>query len=164
MPFYDRRCPVCETTQIDEFEPVEAPKVPCGQCGEPTERAWLSKPANVIGDELWHLQVNGVNQPTQVYSKSERKRLLKANGWREKDDYAPVQGSDKDKFGSVRWAAIAPETLAGAKAMLERNSSSSGWRDPNKAPIGITSEEGLIRYMGDKRKAEQRGEFGFSER
>ena len=153
MPFYDRLCTACGTTQIDSFEPVEPPRLLCADCGEPTERAWLTKPSNVIPDSMDWTQVNGCKRPIRFRSKSERRRYLKGAGWRETGG------------GESAGSTVTQLTLDNAKAMLERSAkASSGWRDPDKAPLGITSTEGLLRYMTDKRLAENRGEFGFRDR
>lgn len=156
MPFYDRACPDCTWTAIDRFERIEPGIVLCPDCGSPTERAWLTKPSNVVGDEMEHTQVNGLAQPRRFTSKIEHRRWLKANIYRIADDHVPLQGSDRSPHSS-RWAAISQETLDGAKAMLER-SSGAGSRDASKAEIGITSFDGLIHYLTTKRKAEA-GQF-----
>lgn len=52
MPMYDRRCAQGHL-QLDCYEPMEAPVVPCATCGTSTERVHLpgAAPA-VIGDEI----------------------------------------------------------------------------------------------------------------
>lgn len=128
----------------------------CGDCGEPTDRAWLSKPANVIGDECDFTQHNGTKIPIRFRSRREHRLWLKKNGYRILDD--------KTAKGSKSADCMDPYTLAAATALVSRDSRASGWRDPSKAPIGITSDEGLIRYLSDQNRVENRGEFGFRDR
>lgn len=155
MPFYDRICPSCRAEQRDCFEPVVSPAVLCADCGEPTERAWLAKPANILRDEIDFIQHNGTKHPIRFRSRIERNRWLKANNYREVGD-----GTSK---GSKSGDCMDPQTLANAAALVSRDNR-AGWRDPDKAPIGITSDEGVIRYLSDRNRAENRGEFGFSGR
>ena len=51
MPIYDR---VCSNSHelIDCYEPITAPEVACPECGEPTERAWLTRSPGVIQDSI----------------------------------------------------------------------------------------------------------------
>ena len=148
--FFDRRCPECGWVRIDSFEPSEAPIILCDDCGEPTERAWLTKASNVIGDAMDWTQRNGTKIPIHFTSKQERKRWMKQEGWREADYHMGDQGSDKNKF-TQPWATMSQETLDGAKAMLERVATQSSWRDVEDAPIGITSQDGLHRYLREHR-------------
>jgi hypothetical protein len=104
VPMYDRRCAFCGWTAIDRLEAIAAWILPCPECGQPTERAWLTKPPAAIGDEMDHVQVNGLNQPRRFRHKSERKRALKEAGWREYDAHCPTPGSDHDPH-SVKWGA-----------------------------------------------------------
>lgn len=110
--------------------------------------------------------MNGTKEPIHFCSKLERKRWMKQHGWREYDRHVGAPGGESDKSKhTASWAAVDQATLDGAKALLERvGSQKSGWRDPDKSPLGITSEEGLIRYMTDLRAAENGNTFGFSDR
>ncbi len=155
MPFFDRRCPSCASVKRDSFEPCDAPVLLCDQCGEPTERVWLSKPANVIGDECDFVSHHGEKHPVRFRSRSEHRRWLKERGLRIKDD-----GKSKD---AGRAAMMDPQTMENARQLVSRDSKAA-WRDPEQAPIGITSDEGVIRYLTDRNRAENRGEFGFSDR
>lgn len=164
MPIYDRICESCGWRRVDCLEPIESPVRLCDACGQPTVRAWLTAAANVIPDSMHHLQVNGCKRPILFTSKGERRRYLKEHGWREAAEHVPPAGTDKSKH-TQSWAAVSAETLASAKVLLERvGSQGSGWRDPDQAPLGITSPEGLMRYMDDVRVATNRGEYGFSDR
>ena len=151
MPIYDRRCPDCAHIEENLLERFSDPDPACPACGAPMARTILGKSANVIGDEMDHVQVNGCKTPIRFRSKYERKVYLKSHGWAE-------AGHDKCD-------AITQYTLDAAKALVERvgNDKTRGWRDPDKAPIGITSEEGLVNYMRDVRAADH-GTFGFSDR
>lgn len=155
MPFYDRLCAACGATEIDSFEPMVAPVVLCGTCGSPTVRAWLTTPANILRDEIDMVQHNGAKRPIHFRSRLARNRWLKANGYREVGD-----GTSK---GSASVACIDARMLANATELVSRTNN-AGWRDPDQAPIGITSDDGVIRYLRDKNRAENRGEFGFSDR
>jgi hypothetical protein len=156
MPFFDRICRSCGAQIIDSFEPPTPPAILCRDCGEPTERAWLTKPANILRDEIDMVQHAGTKRPIHFRSRIERNRWLKQNNYREAGD-----GTCK---GSKSGACVDSQTLANAAALVSRDGRNSEWRDPNQAPIGITSDDGVIRYLRDRNRAENRGEFGFSDR
>jgi hypothetical protein len=118
MPFYDRCCPTCERIEIDVLEPVVEPPKLCESCGTPTERAWITKPPNAIGDEMDHLQVNGLKEPRRFRSKLERKRWLKEAGLEEKDCHCPMPDSDKSKHGAA-WVSGGTQWLANAEALAK---------------------------------------------
>lgn len=156
MPRYDRKCRDCAWLSYDVWEPAEAPIVPCPDCGAPTERAWLQA-ASVIGDEIDHVQRNGTKRPIRFRSRLERNRWLKANGYRELDT--------EESKGARSADCMDPVTMANAAALVARAASAPAtWRDPDHAPIGITSDEGVIRYLTDRSRAEFRGEYGFAGR
>jgi hypothetical protein len=105
---YDRVCPNNHEL-IDCYEPIKAPEVLCKQCGKPTERAWIGKPANVIGDDIpggiWirhGLCDPETGAPRKYYSKSEMAAEAKRRGLVNLVEHAPEQGSDKSKHTS-RW-------------------------------------------------------------
>lgn len=109
MPMYDRLCPMCETQQIDCWEPVTAPTVPCTACGEPTVRAWLTKPANVIGDDIpggvliRHGLCNEDGSPRRYYTKSDIAAEAKRRGLVNVVRHAPeTRDSDKSRH-TTRW-------------------------------------------------------------
>lgn len=159
MPFYDRKCPDCGWTKCDSFEPVNALPVLCADCGEPTERAWwIGKPANVIGDECDFVQRNGTKTPIHFRSRIKHRQWLKTNHYRISED--------KSALGSKSADIMDPVTMANAAELVARAATAPvrGWRDPNKAPIGITSPEGMLRYLSDQNRVENRGEYGFSGR
>lgn len=154
MPFFDRRCESCGTEVYDVLEPSNAPVVLCGECGEPTVRAWLTKPAYVIGDEMDHTQINGLKHPRRFTSKQEHARWMKANGFRIKDDHVGSQGSDKNKF-TQRWAGMDPQTLKNAQDLVARAASAPATSSEEDGPRGITSNDGIMRYLQDRSRNER---------
>lgn len=112
MPMYDRVCidPNCNTELIDCYEPVEAPDVACTKCGKPTERAWIGKPAAVIGDDIpggiWirHGLCNEDGTPRKYYSKSEIAKEAERRGLVNRVEHTtdPKSGSDKARH-TTRW-------------------------------------------------------------
>jgi hypothetical protein len=147
MPFYDRACPDCAWIARDRFEPIDAGVVPCPDCGAPTVRAWFTT-ANVIGDECDFVSHHGETQPVRFRSKQAHKRWLKAHGYRIKDAHVGSQGSDKSKL-TASAVVLSQHTLDEAKALLER----VGQAGRHEGALGITSFEGLTRYLGDRRRA-----------
>lgn len=108
MPMYDRLCPDGHQ-MIDCWEKVDTPSVPCKECGKPTERAWLTKPANVIADDIpggiWirHGICNEDGTPRKYYSKSEMAREAKRRGLVNAVRHVGDDpGTDKSKH-TVRW-------------------------------------------------------------
>lgn len=109
--------------------------------------------ASVIGDECDFVQHNGTREPIHFRSKIEFRRWCKENSYRVRAEHKGLPGSDKSKHTSSQ-SAVTAETLAGAKAMLERsNRTSDGDRE-----IGITSGEGLVRYMAEQKRV-RHGEY-----
>lgn len=155
MPRYDRKCPECGWEAIDLWERMDA-KLLCPECGEPTERAYLTTAASVIGDEMDAVLTNGSKQPWRCRSKQLHRDWLKANGYRIKDDHVGEQGSDKNKFTS-RSVTMDPQTLANATALVTRAALEPA-RGSASETIGLTSNEGVIRYLHDRARIE-RGEF-----
>jgi putative FmdB family regulatory protein len=125
MPNYDRLCPSCGWVAVDVLEPIAAPPVACPDCGAETQRVWLSAPPNVIGDEMDHVQVNGLRHPRRFRSKQEHKRWLKAEGFVIKDEHKPLVGTDKSPH-STRWASGGKQWLADAEALAQRNGTAEG--------------------------------------
>ncbi len=163
MPLYDRQCgSACGWQALDVWEAVDAPHGVCPACGADTARAWLTRASSVIGDECDFTTRNGEKTPVRFRSKIEHRRWMKERGLVIMDTHVGAPGSDKSKF-TQRAALMDPQTLANATALVSR-SGSKGWRDPDKSPLGITSDDGVIRYLRDVNRAENRGEFGFSDR
>lgn len=90
-------------------------------CGEPTERAWITKPPNAIGDEMDHLQVNGLKEPRRFRSKQEHKRWLNEVGLEVKDCHCPMPGGDTDQHSSKWSAGGGTHWLENAEALALRN-------------------------------------------
>lgn len=107
MPMYDRVCPDGHT-MIDCWEKIDTTDVPCNECHKMTERTWLSKPANVIGDDIpggiWirHGLCNEDGSPRKYYSKSEIATEAKKRDLVQAIRHAPEPGSDKSKH-TTRW-------------------------------------------------------------
>ncbi len=107
MPMYDRTGTLCSHRMIDCWEPVEMPvDVPCPECGGPTVRAWLSKPAAVIGDEcditIKHGLCDANGNPVRYRSKAEIARVAKERNLSNRVEHIGAQGSDKSKH-TARW-------------------------------------------------------------
>ncbi len=109
MPMYDRQCGSCEHTLIDSWESVSAVDAACPKCGSATKRVWLTKPSNVITDdipgglEVRHGICNPDGSPRTYYSKSEILRTAKAAGWSNDVTHMPSsRGSDKSKH-TTKW-------------------------------------------------------------
>lgn len=157
MPRYDRACQDCAWHGIDLWEPSEAPKVLCPDCGAPTVRAYLQS-TSILRDEIDLVQHNGTKTPIRFRSRIERNRWLKENNYRE--------CGDGDSKGSKSGDCMDPQTMANAAALVARAATqpARGQRDPSKVPIGITSDEGVIRYLSDQNRIQNRGEYGFRDR
>lgn len=142
MPLYDRLCNGCGWVAIDVIEPIHAGTVTCPACGDPTERAWLTKSSNVIGDEMDHVQVNGLKTPRRFRSKQERKRWLKEAGYEEKGEHKGLQGSDKSPH-TTRWEGGGKEWLAKAEALAQRHGG-IGAKEPEEAPFHVNWTTGEL--------------------
>ena len=124
------------------MEAVHAGRVPCPDCGAVTVRAWLTRFPSTIGDEMDHVQRNGLKHPRRFRSKLEHKRWLKDAGWTVKDEHCPEPGSDKGKHTSA-WTGGGKEWLANAEALAARNGAGSG-KDPEPEPFHVTWTEGTL--------------------
>lgn len=154
MPFYDRRCTGCEWKAVDVLEPITlAISVVCPVCHEPTERAWLSAPPNVIGDECDFTSNNGEKTPIRFRSKADHKRWLREKGYVVKDSHVGEAGSDKSKF-STRWVGGGKQWMADAEELAKRNGSASGTTPTPDDHFNIEWSEGIApadmvaRYAG----------------
>lgn len=157
MKYFDRKCPACGTITIDSLEPSDAPVILCSQCGEPTERAWIAKAATVIGDECDFTSRNGEREPRRFRSKLEHRRWLKEKGYRINDAHVGTQDGDTSKH-TTRWAAMDQQTLQNAIDLVTRAASAPATTPRDDGPHGISSNEGIIRYL-DERSRVERGEF-----
>lgn len=110
MPMYDRICTNGHKL-IDCWEPVTAPVVACPECGKETERAWLTKPSNVIGDDIpggiWirHGLCNEDGSPRKYYSHSEMRAEAKRRDLVNAVRHTTGPDSDKSKH-TVIWTSI----------------------------------------------------------
>jgi hypothetical protein len=142
MPLYDRLCTHCGFIAIDVMEPVHVDAVSCPDCGNPTERAWLTAPA-VVGDEMEHTQINGLREPRRFTSKQERKRWMKDNGYTERVRHIGLDGGDRSKH-TTNWASISPETLENARIMLERTAREPAKNEPELEPLHVRTTYGNL--------------------
>lgn len=137
MPFYDRTCTACDYCIIDVLEPVYADNTSCPDCGQPTARAWMSAPPNVIGDECDFVTRNGEKNPRRFRHKSEHRRWLKENHFIVKDE--AVSGDKHTKT----WTAGGKQWLADAEALAMRNGSASGLVPEQDINLNVTFSEGV---------------------
>src|SRR5207245_8295763 len=86
MPTYDRLCFACGWVAVDVLEPMCCDPSPCPECGAVTERAWLTKPPNVVGDEVDFVSRNGEKHPVRFRSRADHRRWLNEKGLRIQDD------------------------------------------------------------------------------
>ena len=105
MPLYDRLCSVCQTRQLDLYEPVHTPDPVCA-CGGTLSRAWLTTPASVIGDacDVWikHGICNEDGTPRHYTSKADMRREAERRGVTNVVRHVGRPGSDKSPHTS-RW-------------------------------------------------------------
>ena len=96
MPMYDIRCPSCGTERIDVLQKIDAEQPLC-ECGSRFERAWLSQPSNVIGDEIdisiRHGLCHPDGTPRRFRSREELKRATAASRYM---NYVEHQGVSPD--------------------------------------------------------------------
>jgi len=155
VPIFDRQCPACGTVRLNVLEASDPiPVRLCDQCGEPMARAWLGKSSTVIGDECDFISRNGEKEPVRFRSRSEHRRWLKAHGYRIKDDHVGAQGSDKNKH-TQRWAAMDPQTLANATALVTRASTAPATGHGDEGALGLTSNEAILHYLRDRSRIER---------
>lgn len=109
MRMVDIRCTACGVVQIDFLQRDMGASLPaCEQCGQPTERVHLGKPASVIDDSIpGGLEIkNGLCEkdgtPRKFYSKSDIARAAKEAGWTSYVEHVGTKGGDRSKFTS-RW-------------------------------------------------------------
>ncbi len=118
MPVYDLLCDQ-QHVQRDVLATYGAFPV-CPTCGAPTHpdvsRKGGVRDDSFIGGRTFE---NLSNQPMTFYSKTDYRRYLKSRNLEEFVRHAPPPGSDKSPH-TVKWGGIAPETLEGARLLLER--------------------------------------------
>ena len=116
---FDYVCSKCGHTEIDVWEPVRVEVRYCRErtpqgpwqvlvCGAKLERAWLTKPPTVIGDEIpGGIDIkNGIcwpdGSPRRYYSKSDMKKEADKQGLVNRVRHVPRPGSDKSSH-TTRW-------------------------------------------------------------
>lgn len=140
MPLYDRTCTTCDWRAIDVWETVASSDPTCPDCGAVTERAWLSKPSNVIGDEIDVWQENGPPTPIHFRSRLERKRWMKERGFQE-----VAKNAGPDDKHCPRWVVMDAKTLENATILVTRQSTYQGKtpEGPPKMRITYVRGEGI---------------------
>lgn len=90
---------------------------------------------------------NLANTPKTFYSPAELNRYMKAHNLEPMVRHQPIPGTDKSPH-TTSWDCIAPETLAGAKALLER-CAAGGKRERqtyiDSMTVTVTEESGTVR-------------------
>ena len=160
MPMFDFKCE-CGA----EFEVlIRADDIAiCPACRSTLVTKEWTTTATVIGDECDFVQENGLQHPVRVRSWSEYRRLMKENNCESAVRHIGVPGTDRSPHTS-NWSAISPETLAGAKAMLER---SMGAKSPETLEAELDSaveagEVGVTVGLSDGRSVNLRVENVYS--
>jgi len=108
VPMYDRGCSQCGELKHDLYEPVEAPEVPCEQCGAPTKRVWLGKAPGVKADSIpggiyiENAICNEDGTPKRYDSWTDVKKAADAKGVVNRVVHTPPPGTDKSDKTS-RW-------------------------------------------------------------
>jgi hypothetical protein len=141
MPFYDRGC-LCGWRKIDSYETVYPETIACPACGATTERIWISKATNVIGDACDIIQSNGFRHPRRFTSKIERQRALKEAGLSEVVRHVGAPGSDRSRH-TTNWAATTDaRTLDNARILVSRASTFAGTTPEPPLKMRITHVRG----------------------
>lgn len=117
MPMYDYKCP--NGHEFEGLYPVGVDIVPCRECDAGANKVWVTKPSNIVGDEIDYIDENLGPEPIRIRSKAERRRIMKERGLEEFIRHTGVPGTDKSPH-TTNWGSISQVTLDGAKAMLER--------------------------------------------
>jgi len=103
MPMYDFRCVTCGA----EWEAlVKVGEQPNCRCGQPSEKIWRGRTANVIPDSFIGGQMieNLGPQPVYVESRSQLRAEAAARGLMPLVQHRPSPGSDKNREGHTsRW-------------------------------------------------------------
>lgn len=146
MPMFDLHCYDCDASKLDVLEHVqptleEDARRAC-RCGGRMERAWIEKPANVVGDECDIVQENGFRHPRRFRSKAELRRALAEQGKEIRVEHTPVPGSDKSPH-TQSWAATGGvEWLKNAEILATRNGgASTDGNSPNAVRVQWTVRE-----------------------
>lgn len=153
MPLYDRCCRNCGWEAIDVHEPINLAAPPCPVCGEKTERAWLTKPSAVMGDEMDVTIKNGTKEPIRFRSREAFKRWKQEHGYEDRVRHVPLQGSDTSPH-TTNWAAqYDPYTAENVRILIERAFQQSN-HEPQMEPLhvnvtsGELSKEEVRKYVG----------------
>lgn len=80
------------------------------------------------------------HEPQTFYSPAEQRAYMKAHNLEPFVRHQPLQGSDKSPY-TTNWAAVSAESLAGAKAMLERTAQEQNARRDYVQSMTVTTTE-----------------------
>jgi hypothetical protein len=109
MPLYDVRCP--QGHEAERWASFDERAVPCGECGQPTERIWRANRGARAPEVTWpggKVFVNGFETAQTFYSPKEHRDALASRGLK-------VRGDGEESGG---W--MSPGTLKNAEAMVKR--------------------------------------------
>ena len=98
---------------MDVLEPIHAEPQACPECGSTTERAWLTRPPSVVGDETDFVSHNGERHPVRFRSKADHRLWLKTKGYTINDD------KSQHEAGGKQW-------LENAEILATRNGAARG--------------------------------------
>lgn len=139
MPLYDLACPSCGILR-DVLRTVDRRRDPCPTCGAAIEI--VPALGKVVPDEIpgGLVQENGFRDPQRFYSWSSLHAALAAKGLEIRVKHVPVPGTDKSPH-TTNWAAISPDTLTQAAALVARVTGGSADR-----PLTVTrrTKDGVI--------------------
>lgn len=119
MPLYDLACSAGhQHTDVLTVRYGEFPA--CPTCGAETRPAVVRRGAvrddSFIGGRTFE---NLADHPVTFYSKTDYRAYLKRHRLEECVRHVPLAGSDKSPH-TTTWSSVAPETLEGARKLLER--------------------------------------------
>ena len=118
MPLYDLKC-ANGHTEVDVWASYGT-YTPCPTCGgdrQPdVQRRGAVLDDSFIGGKTFE---NLADTPVTFYSRTKYRQYLREHRIEEFVRHAPLPGSDKSPY-TEKWGGIAPETLEGARLLLER--------------------------------------------
>ena len=120
MPIYDVICE--QGHEARDLYRAVTDTILCATCGAPTRMLWSAAPALVENGWPGGRTFDNLGPvPLRFDSRSDFNRYLTAHRLEPFVRHSTPPGSDKSAH-TTNWAAVGPETLASATAMLERMS------------------------------------------